>query len=34
MRWRDWLGDSVGVVAVFATPYLALWIAYGLGLTN
>jgi len=34
MRLRDLLGDFVGVVAVFATPYLALWIAYGLGLIN
>ena len=34
MLLRDLLGDIVGVVAVFATPYLALWIAYGLGLTN
>ena len=34
MRLRDLLGDSIGVAAVFATPYLGLWIAYGLGLTN
>lgn len=34
MRWRDLLGDLVGVVALFATPYLGLWIAYALGLTN
>ena len=34
MRWRDLLSDGIGVVAVFATPYLGLWLAYGLGLTN
>ena len=34
MRLRELLADCVGVAALFATPYLGLWCAYGLGLTN
>jgi hypothetical protein len=33
MFWLNLLGDIIGVVAVFATPFIALYIAYGLGLT-
>jgi hypothetical protein len=33
MRWQDLLGDIVGAAAIFATPFIGLWIAYGLGLT-
>ena len=32
MRWLDLLGDIIGGLALFAAPYLGLWIAYGLGL--
>jgi hypothetical protein len=33
MRWLDLIGDCIGAVAVFATPLIALYVAYGLGLT-
>ena len=33
MRWLDLIGDCIGAVAVFFTPLIALYIAYGLGLT-
>jgi hypothetical protein len=32
MRLRELLGDLLGGLAIFAAPYLGLWIAYGLGL--
>ena len=33
MRWFDLIGDCIGAVAVFAAPLLALYLAYGFGLT-
>jgi hypothetical protein len=33
MRWLNLLSDCIGAVAVFFTPLIALYIAYGLGLT-
>ena len=33
MRWLNLLGDCIGAVAVFAAPLIALYVAYGLGLT-
>jgi len=32
MYWLNLIGDIIGAVAVFATPLIALYIAYGFGL--
>jgi len=32
MRLRDWIGDIIGVIAVFAIPYALLILGYALGL--
>jgi len=32
MRWQDLVGDIIGGLAIFATPFVGLWVAYGLGL--
>ena len=33
MRWLNLLSDFIGAVVVFVTPLLALYLAYGFGLT-
>jgi hypothetical protein len=32
MRLRDWIGDIIGAIAVFAIPYALLILGYALGL--
>ena len=32
MRWLNWIGDFIGVIAVFAIPYGLLILGYAFGL--
>ena len=32
MNWRDWIGDFIGVIAVFAIPYFLLILGHAYGL--
>jgi hypothetical protein len=32
MNWRDWIGDFIGAIAVFAIPYALLILGYAFGL--
>jgi hypothetical protein len=32
MNWRDWIGDLIGAIAVFAIPYALLILGHAFGL--